>query len=108
MVEIQINSNKILLVAIYAPNEKQDNFLKKLYEDEIIRKYEHICLVGDFSAILDKIKDYEKEDKRKSQKKLPKVFFQMMEELGLIDIWRKQNTEKKTIRFLFNTTQIMV
>lgn len=95
MVELQINQIKMLLIAIYAPNEKQNKFFRKLYEDEVIRNYDHLCLMGFFNAIVDKRKDYKKTHKRKSKKKIfPKTFFQLTEELGLEDAWRERNGEK--------------
>lgn len=71
-----MNLKKILLVAIYAPNGNQDKFYRKLYEDSTIRKYDHIYMMGDYNAIVDKTKDYQKERKRRTPKrKLPKEFF---------------------------------
>lgn len=89
MVETQINQKKTLVIGIYAPNDKQETFYRKLYKEPIIREYENICLVGDFNGIADTRLDHKKERNNffKKRRTLPKVFFQMVEELNLRDLW---------------------
>lgn len=49
MVETTTNQRKTLLVAIYAPNSN----LKKFYTKKIEKEFQHICLLGDFNAVVD-------------------------------------------------------
>uniref|UniRef100_A0A2D4KHW3 Endonuclease/exonuclease/phosphatase domain-containing protein n=1 Tax=Micrurus paraensis TaxID=1970185 RepID=A0A2D4KHW3_9SAUR len=54
MVEVTMNQKHILLIVIYAPNNKQHEFYGKLHKKIIKLEYENICAVGDFNAIVDK------------------------------------------------------
>uniref|UniRef100_A0A8C6Y4N3 Uncharacterized protein n=1 Tax=Naja naja TaxID=35670 RepID=A0A8C6Y4N3_NAJNA len=87
----------MLLTVIYMPNEKQEKFYSKLYRKLVEQQYENICLVGDFNAITNLGKDYNNENPKEKRKRktLPKVFYQMVEELGLKDIWRERKPDKK-------------
>uniref|UniRef100_A0A8C6XRB0 exodeoxyribonuclease III n=1 Tax=Naja naja TaxID=35670 RepID=A0A8C6XRB0_NAJNA len=97
MLEVYINYKKMLLTMIYAPNEKQEKFYTKLYRKLVEREYENICLLGDFNAIANLGKDYNNDNpgEKRKRKTLPKVFYQMAEELGLKDVWRERNPDKK-------------
>ena len=103
MVEAEVSNRKTLLVAIYAPNEAQETFYKRLYNLLMEKSHQNICLIGDFNAIVDQTKDYKKNHKGNSKRRiLPKIFFQMAEESGLEDIWRGHNGEKLQYTFYLN------
>lgn len=59
MIELVLENRKILLVVIYAPNQNQQDFLKKIHNKIIELDYEDICLIGDYNVIVDVGKDYE-------------------------------------------------
>ena len=85
--ETIINQKKTLLVAIYTPNNNLENFYQKLYTQIAEKKPQYVCLLGDFNAIADERLDYKKGNKSTTgRRKLPKIFFQMVEELELKDI----------------------
>lgn len=100
MVEIQRGLQKILIVNIYAPNEKQENFFIKLHEEIRKLKYQDYVIIGDFNAIFDR-----KQDKKLTKKTdtigklLPKHFLEQAEENLLIDAWRTKHP--KTLDYPF-------
>uniref|UniRef100_A0A8C6Y732 Endonuclease/exonuclease/phosphatase domain-containing protein n=1 Tax=Naja naja TaxID=35670 RepID=A0A8C6Y732_NAJNA len=91
-IEIQINFKKILLVVIYAPNANQKEFYKALYTKIIELERKKICIIGDFNAVAEDQKDYKggnKKGREIKNRELPKICVEMINELNLIDIWRK-------------------
>lgn len=70
MIELVLENRKILLVVIYAPNQNQQDFLKKIHNKIIELDYEDICLIGDYNAIVDVGKDYKTGKKIRKKKKL--------------------------------------
>uniref|UniRef100_A0A2D4IVK0 Endonuclease/exonuclease/phosphatase domain-containing protein n=1 Tax=Micrurus lemniscatus lemniscatus TaxID=129467 RepID=A0A2D4IVK0_MICLE len=106
VLQIWINSIPMLLVAIYAPNENQNEFFKQLHGRIIALEKRNICILGDFNAIVDHQKDHSSGGrKRKKKRVLPKACEEMMSELSLIDVWRKLNPEEKQFTFYSNPHQ---
>lgn len=64
MVKVQRGHQKLLIVNIYAPNEKQEPFFSKLYEELQKLNYQDYLIIGDFNAIFDK-----KQDRSKTKRK---------------------------------------
>lgn len=92
VVEMTINQKRIIVVGIYAPNGGQEQFYRKLYNTLRAIDCENICIMGDFNAIIDRKLDYKSKEERKGPRRiLPKVFFKMVDELGMRDIWRERN-----------------
>lgn len=92
--EIYLNKKKTLLIRIYAPNDA-----KEMYFKEINRKiqgliYEQIIVLGDFNGFIDPL--WDRSAIRKGNKgKLPKSFFQLLDQENLIDIWRSHNLNSR-------------
>lgn len=101
IVEFRKDEQKILLVNIYAPNEKQLEFFCNL--QTLLRKYnvQNICVIGDFNAILDVELDRRSIQKRKKIKAnlLQKNFLDIREEFDLVDMWRVQNGSSRQFTF---------
>uniref|UniRef100_A0A2D4EZW5 Endonuclease/exonuclease/phosphatase domain-containing protein n=1 Tax=Micrurus corallinus TaxID=54390 RepID=A0A2D4EZW5_MICCO len=88
MVEIMDNNIKTLLIAIYAPNNNQEDFYRKLHMKIIELDYANICIMGDLSGIVNDKLDYKSQKTTKKIRKiLPKSFFQMIDEINLKDVW---------------------
>ena len=102
MVEIIDNYIKILFIAIYAPNDKQEEFYKKLHMKIIGLDYVNIIMMGDFNGIVDNKLDYIATTTKQNRKALPRSFFKMTDELTLKDIWRERNLKTKQYTFYSN------
>uniref|UniRef100_A0A8D0CE79 Uncharacterized protein n=1 Tax=Salvator merianae TaxID=96440 RepID=A0A8D0CE79_SALMN len=95
-VEIEINGIKILILGIYAPNTKKQNFFEDLRNSILALDYENWCLLGDWNGVIDPSMDkLASKDIKASQGKLPKSFFDLMEITQLQDIWRYKNGNAK-------------
>lgn len=57
VVEIVVESKKILLVGIYAPNGAKENFFTKLKQKLERETYEYIMVMGDFNRVVDPLMD---------------------------------------------------
>ena len=55
------------MIAIYAPNSKQEKFYCKLYKTILEKEYQNICILGDFNAIVDERLDYKNGKKGKGE-----------------------------------------
>lgn len=88
-VEVILQNEKCLIVGIYAPLEKKDQFFNKLNEMLINHKYVKTLVLGDWNGVVNPAIDRKSEKKiKKTQGKLPKAFENMIEEQVLYDIWR--------------------
>uniref|UniRef100_A0A8C7DZX1 Endonuclease/exonuclease/phosphatase domain-containing protein n=1 Tax=Naja naja TaxID=35670 RepID=A0A8C7DZX1_NAJNA len=96
ILEIKIGQRQILLVNIYASKKNQKEFYKKLHERIVETGQKDICIVGDYNGIIETTKDYICDNKKmKKRNILPQTFFDMTEELNLIDVWRTLNPMEK-------------
>ncbi|KAF7244640.1 hypothetical protein EYD10_09237 [Varanus komodoensis] len=103
MVEVTVKFKKVLLVAIYAPNDHQEMFYQKLHTLLLQLEYQTLCLMGDFSAIVDKKMDHKSETKEKKGRRiLPKSCFNIIEEFRLTDVWRHKNPTSAKYTFYSN------
>uniref|UniRef100_A0A8C6VAE5 Reverse transcriptase domain-containing protein n=1 Tax=Naja naja TaxID=35670 RepID=A0A8C6VAE5_NAJNA len=60
-------------------------------------------MMGDFNGIINEQLDYKSQKAtKKARKKLPKPFFQMIEEINLKDAWRERNIGNKQYTFYSN------
>lgn len=92
---------KVSMLNIYAPNESNPNFFKKICE-MIIEKSKGIFLIGgDFNCILSN-----RMDKNPPSFAMPsgtsRILKQMMEDLGLIDAWRHIHPRDRDYTFYSN------
>ncbi|XP_070790243.1 meiosis-specific nuclear structural protein 1-like [Pituophis catenifer annectens] len=63
-------------------------YFKKLHEKLGEMEYNEICIIDDFNGIVDSDKDHQSNKINKNKRAtLPKAFFDLAEELNLIDIW---------------------
>lgn len=90
---------------MYAPNGAKALFFKEIQKHIEANVYEHLILVGDFNGTIDNdIDRSKKEEKSKRKKKnkdenCHKHFFLLVENEGLIDVWRKRNQKNKVFTF---------
>uniref|UniRef100_A0A8D2LQ17 Endonuclease/exonuclease/phosphatase domain-containing protein n=1 Tax=Varanus komodoensis TaxID=61221 RepID=A0A8D2LQ17_VARKO len=103
MVEIIIKLKKVLLVAIYAPNDHQETFYQKVHMLLLQVDYQSVCVMGDFNAIVNKGIEYKSESKgKKGRRMLPKSCSNLIEEFRLIDAWRHKNPSSANYSFYSN------
>uniref|UniRef100_A0A670K4W9 Reverse transcriptase domain-containing protein n=1 Tax=Podarcis muralis TaxID=64176 RepID=A0A670K4W9_PODMU len=91
-IEIQSQGEKFLIVGIYAPNEGKSEFYKKLHEimlDHI--DYNNIILMGDMNGVVSTYMDKSQNQNLTKDGRLPKTFFELTDNMDLIDIWRIKN-----------------
>lgn len=72
MVEVQRGRQKMLIVNICAPNEKQEDFYAKLYEEIQKIDYQDFLIISDFNAVFDRKQD-RKSTKGQSRKTTPEI-----------------------------------
>uniref|UniRef100_A0A2H6ND72 Endonuclease/exonuclease/phosphatase domain-containing protein n=1 Tax=Micrurus carvalhoi TaxID=3147026 RepID=A0A2H6ND72_9SAUR len=78
-------------------------FYKKLHERIVETGQKDICTVGDYYGIIETIKDYVCHNKKlKKKNTLPQTFFDMTEELNLIDVWRTLNPMEQKFTYYSN------
>uniref|UniRef100_A0A8C6XAH7 Endonuclease/exonuclease/phosphatase domain-containing protein n=1 Tax=Naja naja TaxID=35670 RepID=A0A8C6XAH7_NAJNA len=103
IVELFVGRKSILLVGIYAPNKNQSEFYKNTHDKIIELGNQNVCVIGDYNTIVDIQKDYTSEQKCKFKRNiLPKAFFEMSEELNLMDLWRTLNPGVTQFTFYSN------
>ncbi|KAF7641859.1 hypothetical protein LDENG_00270150 [Lucifuga dentata] len=86
---------------IYAPNEEDPLFFKDLASILAKEAKGTIILGGDFNCALDMKLDRLSSEHGSSSKK-SQAIKHMLEELGLVDIWRAMNPRTKDFTFLSN------
>lgn len=66
--------------------------------------YEHLIVLGDFNGTVNNHVDRSTSEKKRKIKsgKLPDSFFKLVEDEGLIDVWRKRNAGNKDYTFYSN------
>lgn len=98
---------EIVLLNIYAPNEKQSVFFQNIHD--LLRKYEpqNTMIIGDFNAIFDKDLDRKSSGEKKKIKSnlLQKSFLNLIEEFELLDVWRVKNGSAQQFTFFSNRHQ---
>lgn len=89
-VEINVDNKKTLLVGVYAPNGAKEKFFCKLKEMLEGKTYDQTLLLGDFNGVVDPVID---KTPRNKGGRLPKIFFEMVNQEGLEDLWRLFNSK---------------
>lgn len=93
-VEINYQNKKILIINIYAPNGAKKEFFEELNKKISSHNFEHIILAGDFNGTvsneLDRSPMQSKSKAKTKMGELPKAFYEIVENSGLLDLWRKQ------------------
>lgn len=99
--KIWFQNKQILIVNIYAPNGAKKNFYGDIQERISAANCDYLIRLGDFNGTVDnKLDRYNKDKKKKNTKgRLPKSFFNLVENEGIIDIWRKRNGKNKDYTF---------
>uniref|UniRef100_A0A670HV05 Reverse transcriptase domain-containing protein n=1 Tax=Podarcis muralis TaxID=64176 RepID=A0A670HV05_PODMU len=90
-IEIQIQGEKFLIVGIYAPNEGKSEFFKKLHEILLDYLDYNLILMGDMNGVVSTNMDKAQRQILTKDGRLPKTFFEMTDNMDLIDIWRTKN-----------------
>ena len=93
-IEIETESEKIMLINVYAPNEDSPNFFKALAQRIMEKDYDNLIMAGDFNLTIDEKLD--RLNTNETNTKARNVLASMMKELRIIDVYREQHeTEKK-------------
>uniref|UniRef100_A0A8C2JPE3 Reverse transcriptase domain-containing protein n=1 Tax=Cyprinus carpio TaxID=7962 RepID=A0A8C2JPE3_CYPCA len=83
----KINNNLMTLVNIYTPPESETTFYKEFF-DTLTVEAEGICVCGgDWNSVLNLKLDTT--SKNRSKRNLTKLLNIMLEETGMVDVWRK-------------------
>ncbi|CAI5776285.1 Hypothetical predicted protein [Podarcis lilfordi] len=90
-IEIQIQGEKFLIVGVYAPNEGKSEFFKKLHETLMDYLDYNLILMGDMNGVVSTNMDKAQRQVVTKDGRLPKTFFEMTDNLDLVDIWRTKN-----------------
>lgn len=107
-VEITHQNRKNLIVNIYAPNGAKNTFFQELQEHMTKTSHEHIITMRDFNGTVYNNIDRSVTNKKSKTKngKLPESFFRLVENEGLIDVWRKRNQGKRDYTFYSNRNKV--
>ncbi|CAI7935374.1 Hypothetical predicted protein [Podarcis lilfordi] len=88
-IEIQYQGEKLLILGIYAPNEGKSEFYKKLQGTMLDHlDYNNIIMMGDMNGVVSTNMDKSQSQNITKDGRLPKTFFEMTDNMDLIDIWR--------------------
>uniref|UniRef100_A0A670KAD3 Reverse transcriptase domain-containing protein n=1 Tax=Podarcis muralis TaxID=64176 RepID=A0A670KAD3_PODMU len=91
-IEIQHQGEKFLILGIYAPNEGESEFYKKLHESVLdYLDYDNIIMMGDMNGVVSTNMDKSQNQNVTKDGRLPKTFFELTDNMDLIDIWRTKN-----------------
>ena len=93
-----VGDTKITLINLYAPNEDDAGFFKEISALLAANAEGLIITGGDFNCVINqKMDKHPLEQGPKSQK--TKTLCNMIEELGLVDIWRHKNLSERDYTF---------
>ena len=84
---------------IYAPNENDVKFIQETFLN-LADAHDNILIGGDFNFCLDPVLD--RSTKILTKSKVVKLMLSLMNDLNLIDIWRKINPKEKDYSFYSN------
>uniref|UniRef100_A0A670I0E5 Reverse transcriptase domain-containing protein n=1 Tax=Podarcis muralis TaxID=64176 RepID=A0A670I0E5_PODMU len=91
-IEIQTQGEKVLVLGIYAPNEGKSEFYKKLHETLLdYLDYSNIIMMGDMNGVVSTLMDKSQNQNLTKDGRLPKTFFELIDNMDLIDLWRTRN-----------------
>uniref|UniRef100_A0A670HP09 Reverse transcriptase domain-containing protein n=1 Tax=Podarcis muralis TaxID=64176 RepID=A0A670HP09_PODMU len=91
-IETQVQGEKFLTLGIYAPNEGKSEFYKKLHEIILdYSDYDNIIMMGDMNGVVSTNMDKSQNQNLTKDGRLPKTFFELTDNMDLIDIWRTKN-----------------
>nr|GEZ82414.1 hypothetical protein [Tanacetum cinerariifolium] len=95
-VEVTLDGIKTLVLGVYTPHQQKGEFFRYLMDLLANYSYSSFCLLGDWNGVVSPLSDKSSEKEIKhNQGKLPKSFFEMVETLGVLDIWRRKNGNSK-------------
>lgn len=98
--EVTLQNGKCLMVGIYAPLDKKDQFYTNLNEELSKVNYEKTLIMGDWNGVVNPEIDRKSERKiKKTQGKLPKAFKELTEEQTLQDVWRFKYRDARDFTF---------
>lgn len=98
-VQCIIQQKKVLILSIYAPNGPKEKFFNNLKQLLEVHNFKQL-LVGDFNGTVNNKLDRQTKCTMSIQEgKLPKVFFELVKQETLEDVWRKYNPQIKEFTF---------
>ena len=92
IIDIETDERKLTLANIYAPNDDNPSYFRKIYDHLLNFNCEEIIMGGDFNLVLDIEKD-KKGGQPRTHKHSLKIVQDISEKLDLTDIWRTINPE---------------
>ncbi len=99
-VRCKIYNNGLALVSIYGPNETDSAFLARI-SGTLLEEIDCPLVVGgDFNAVINPALDESQSDTTANPSS--KLLNKFIAELGLVDLWRIQNTKAKDFTFFSN------
>lgn len=107
-IECVIQTKRILIVNIYAPNEDDPDFFVKLFGfvDKDTLNFEEMLVSGDFNTVLDIDKDKRSVSSHDGHVKKRLALVEAIDQLGLTDIWRVMHPN--TFQFTFRRMEPQV
>ena len=93
-VEVSLLGERVLVVGIYAPNDKKSGFFKEL-EEKLSERHGNIIIMGDYNGVVTPELDRSTTRQGSREGKLPISFFQLTHALDLQDGWRFMNPSVK-------------
>uniref|UniRef100_A0A670HPA6 Reverse transcriptase domain-containing protein n=1 Tax=Podarcis muralis TaxID=64176 RepID=A0A670HPA6_PODMU len=97
-VQIKWQGEKLIIVGIYAPNEKKSEFYERLEGKLLEYADQKIILLGDMNGVVSLELDRQRNSKGK-EGKLPRTFFSLAQSCNLVDIWRSKHPLDKQYTF---------
>ena len=98
-IEINMQGEKFLILGIYAPNDAKVDFFKRIHDTLLdYLDYKIICM-GDLNGVVSTLMDRSQRTKFSNEGRLPKSFFEMTDNLDLIDSWRLHNPLEREATF---------
>ena len=89
---IVVEQQEILLVNIYAPNEDTPEFFHGIFAHVTDSRCQDVLMAGDFNFVLDK--NLDQVNRKNNNDKARNTVTAFLEEIMLIDVWRRQNPER--------------
>ena len=99
MVHCQIFSELWTLMNIYAPNTDDEKFVQDTFLN-LAEAHENILIGGDFNFCLDPVMD--RSSRTMTRTRAVKITLNLMEDLNLIDVWRKSHPRERDYSFYSN------
>lgn len=93
--DMRIEGRKVTLITLYGPNSDNPEFYENLTETIDLFGNDSFIICGDFNLVLNPTVDYDKSYKNVNNPKATDKIIELIEELGMVDIYREQHPENR-------------